>query len=92
MIGAKFGETLFPIWGLIEVHIGIIVSEAIVTNSKFFKKRFGKEKTQNKPPCTSYEVFVRGKLLFLLFSIRLFFFKLAFTFCFLYYKTFLKQI
>ena len=40
----------------------------------FLRRDFKWNKTQNKQFSLSYEVFVREKLLFLLFSIRLFLF------------------
>ena len=51
-----------------------IVNEAIKTILIFLRRDFKRKKTQNKQFSPSYEVFVRGKLLLLLFNIRLFLF------------------
>ena len=51
-----------------------ILNEAIKTILIFLRRDFKRKKTQNKQFSPSYEVFVRGKLLILLFNIRLFLF------------------
>ena len=62
----------------------------LLGQTHFFKEEILNKKTQNKRFPLSYEVFVREKLLLLLFSIRLFLIvnQLLIALCFLFCRNF----
>ena len=73
-VSTKPGDELNKRW--IGVQVSSMVNEAIETNSNFFKKRLGWEKTQNNRfPPPSDKVFVHKKLSPVLFNIHFFLFR-----------------
>ena len=55
----------------VNMIISSIVNKAIRTISNFLRRDFEQKKTQNKELTSSYKVFVRKKLILLLFNVRL---------------------